>query len=219
MDRRKVSATGGARTPKQRVHTGPARGQKQPMQPGAKPRPSKDINGPKVAVDIHPNLPVQRIQKLENGRDLQPSANATVLVETSLAETLSLSMHNAIINQQNSQMTTAASVTNACARLLQVPFPTMSEELTEVASESDEVDIVDSEEEDADYEVVRVSKKKKIMNIFNLMRPGKRSKKEADLIEVIDVTEDNANSEHKEGAEESTTSTENKPNSGEKPHE
>ncbi|WP_367990652.1 RebB family R body protein [Vibrio sp. NTOU-M3] len=47
------------------------------------------------------------------------SPQATGLLETTLADTLGLSMHNAITNQQQSQMTTAASVTNACARLLQ----------------------------------------------------------------------------------------------------
>lgn len=49
------------------------------------------------------------------------SNQATGLLETTFAETLGLSMHNAVSNQQSSQMTTSASVTNACARLLQVP--------------------------------------------------------------------------------------------------
>lgn len=51
------------------------------------------------------------------------SMQPTGLVETTFAETLGLSMHNAITNQQSSQMTTSASVTNACARLLQTPIP------------------------------------------------------------------------------------------------
>lgn len=49
------------------------------------------------------------------------SNQATGLLETTFAETLGLSMHNAVSNQQSSQMTTSASVTNACARLLQAP--------------------------------------------------------------------------------------------------
>ncbi|NOI27093.1 RebB family R body protein [Vibrio coralliilyticus] len=47
------------------------------------------------------------------------SSQPTSLLETTLADTLGLSMHNAVSTQQQSQMTTAASVTNACARLLQ----------------------------------------------------------------------------------------------------
>lgn len=49
------------------------------------------------------------------------SNQATGLLETTFAETLGLSMHNAVSNQQSSQMTTSASVTNACARLLKAP--------------------------------------------------------------------------------------------------
>lgn len=48
------------------------------------------------------------------------SAQPTTLIETTLAETLGLSMHNAIANQQQSQMTMQASLTKACERLLQV---------------------------------------------------------------------------------------------------
>jgi hypothetical protein len=51
------------------------------------------------------------------------SGQPTGLVETTFAETLGLSMHNAVTTQQSSQMTTAASITNACARLLQAPVP------------------------------------------------------------------------------------------------
>lgn len=51
------------------------------------------------------------------------SLQPTGLVETTFAETLGLSMHNAIVNQQSSQMTTSASITNACARLLKTPIP------------------------------------------------------------------------------------------------
>lgn len=49
------------------------------------------------------------------------SAQATGLAETTFAETIGLAMHNAVLSQQNSQMMTQASVTNACARLLKVP--------------------------------------------------------------------------------------------------
>lgn len=46
---------------------------------------------------------------------------ATGIVDTIFAETLGLGMHNAVSSQLNSQMTTSASVTSACARLLKTP--------------------------------------------------------------------------------------------------
>jgi hypothetical protein len=48
---------------------------------------------------------------------------ATGIVDTIFAETLGLGMHNAVSSQLNSQMTTSASVTSACARLLKTPYP------------------------------------------------------------------------------------------------
>lgn len=42
----------------------------------------------------------------------------TRLVDATLAETLGLSMHNAVSSQLNSQMSTSASITSACNRLL-----------------------------------------------------------------------------------------------------
>ncbi|QMV15481.1 Killing trait [Vibrio spartinae] len=66
-------------------------------------------------------------QTIEHFNTLQVyTAQPTSLLETTLADTLGLSMYNAITNQQQSQMTTAASVTNACARLLQTQSPEMS---------------------------------------------------------------------------------------------
>lgn len=47
---------------------------------------------------------------------------ATGIVDTIFAETLGLGMHNAVSSQLNSQMTTSASVTSACARLLKTPY-------------------------------------------------------------------------------------------------
>ncbi|OUS25020.1 hypothetical protein A9Q99_22500 [Gammaproteobacteria bacterium 45_16_T64] len=60
------------------------------------------------------------------GTDNPFSSQATGLVETTFAETLGLSMHNAVLNQQSAQMTASASITNACARLLQSPQPIAS---------------------------------------------------------------------------------------------
>lgn len=51
------------------------------------------------------------------------SEQTTSMVETTLVDTLGLSMHNAVTSQQNAQITTAASITNACARLLQAGAP------------------------------------------------------------------------------------------------
>ncbi len=62
--------------------------------------------------------------KSQNSDPQNPFSNQpTGLVETTLAETLGLSMHNAVSNQQSAQMTASASITNACARLLQAPVP------------------------------------------------------------------------------------------------
>lgn len=49
------------------------------------------------------------------------SEQPTTITETTLAETIGLSMHNLVVNQQQSQVTTAASVANACVRLLSIP--------------------------------------------------------------------------------------------------
>jgi hypothetical protein len=73
--------------------------------------------------DINDDTPKPNNQPLAPVTTNPFSNLATGLVETTFAETLGLSMHNAIVNQQSSQMTTSASVTNACARLLQVQSP------------------------------------------------------------------------------------------------
>ncbi|RSD26951.1 RebB family R body protein [Vibrio pectenicida] len=49
------------------------------------------------------------------------SDQPTSIAETTLSETIGLTMHNLVANQQQSQVTTSASVTNACARLLAIP--------------------------------------------------------------------------------------------------
>ncbi len=51
------------------------------------------------------------------------SEQPTTIAETAMAETIGLTMHNLVANQQQSQVTTAASITNACARLLAIPQP------------------------------------------------------------------------------------------------
>lgn len=67
--------------------------------------------------EFEQELPQQALDQFNTLQDF--SAQPTSLLETTLADTLGLSMHNAVTSQQQSQMTTAASVTNACARLLQ----------------------------------------------------------------------------------------------------
>lgn len=62
-------------------------------------------------------LPAKTMQEFNTLQSF--SAQPTSLLETTLIDTLGLSMHNAVVNQQQSHMTTAASITNACARLLQ----------------------------------------------------------------------------------------------------
>lgn len=48
---------------------------------------------------------------------------ATTMVDSTFAETIGLSMHNAVTSQMNAQMAASASVTNACARLLKAAPP------------------------------------------------------------------------------------------------
>ncbi|WP_318409214.1 RebB family R body protein [Photobacterium leiognathi] len=46
------------------------------------------------------------------------SAQGTTFTETTFAGTMGLAMHNAITNQQQSQVTTAATVASMCAKIL-----------------------------------------------------------------------------------------------------
>jgi len=73
--------------------------------------------------DINDDTPKSDNQQLPTVVSNPFSNQPTGFVETTFAETLGLSMHNAITNQQSSQMTTSASITNACARLLQAQTP------------------------------------------------------------------------------------------------
>ncbi len=109
--------------------------------------------------------------------NLQP----TGLVETTLAETLGLSMHNAVVNQQSSHMTTAASITNACARLLQAPAvrpkkDDKGEDGPIVATKDDAVES-DVEEKPPGQET------KKKMNLMNFFSRKKKSDAEAEPAE------------------------------------
>ncbi|SFD51704.1 RebB family R body protein [Pseudoalteromonas denitrificans] len=100
------------------------------------------------------------------------SNQPTGLVETTFAETLGLSMHNAISNQQNSQMTTAASITNACARLLQAPIPPPPKPVEPPAEpeESKEPEVEPEPEPEPEPKP-----KKKRFNILNFLK-GKKNK-------------------------------------------
>ena len=100
------------------------------------------------------------------------SNQPTGLVETTFAETLGLSMHNAISNQQNSQMTTAASITNACARLLQAPIPPPPKPIEPPAEpeESKEPEVEPEPEPEPEPKP-----KKKRFNILNFLK-GKKNK-------------------------------------------
>lgn len=80
------------------------------------------------------------------------STQPTGLVETTFAETLGLSMHNAVTSQQSSQMTTAASITNACARLLQaskIPAAKAKEEKKEAKKPEDITEGISAPQNDA----------------------------------------------------------------------
>ncbi|BFM50405.1 RebB family R body protein [Marinomonas sp. THO17] len=66
--------------------------------------------------EFEQEVPAKAVQEFNTLQTF--SVQPTSLLETTLTDTLGLSMHNAVTNQQQSQMTTAASITNACARLL-----------------------------------------------------------------------------------------------------
>ena len=112
------------------------------------------------------------------------SQQPTSMVEATLAETLGLSMHNAITNQQSAQMTTSASITNACARLLQTPthLPASTQQ-THAAPQAPPAPL--QLEQDADIEDVEPEKEvtppppqKKRFNLFNFL--GKKPKESTD---------------------------------------
>ncbi|MDW6001895.1 RebB family R body protein [Vibrio mangrovi] len=121
-------------------------------------------------------------QTIEHFNTLQAyTAQPTSLLETTLADTLGLSMHNAITNQQQSQMTTAASITNACARLLQTQTRTMASstkkaESVEPAIFVDGSDRLSPDTSDAESDGLEEQQTKR----FNLFRFLKRNKKEAE---------------------------------------
>lgn len=126
-----------------------------------------------------------------NGNDIQqePSITAAVsnkfseqstgLVETTLAETLGLSMHNAITNQKSSQMTTAASITNACARLLQANIVGKTQPKKPAAEPP--VTIETSEPEPTE-DAEPISKKKKF-NLKNFLKPKSEATTEQDTVD------------------------------------
>ncbi|WDD98050.1 RebB family R body protein [Thalassomonas actiniarum] len=104
------------------------------------------------------------------------SAQPTGLVETTFAETLGLSMHNAITNQQSSQMTTSASITNACARLLQVATP--------VAAKKQEPEA--DAEAASDDEQTAPEKKRRRLNVFNFLKGKNNEEKPAQEAQSTD---------------------------------
>ena len=101
------------------------------------------------------------------------SGEPTGLVETTFAETLGLSMHNAVTTQQSAQMTTAASITNACARLLQAPVPAAPAK-KEKAPEPEKAKVPEVPETPPEP-----PKAKKKFNLMNFLKPKKKAEKEA----------------------------------------
>jgi len=70
--------------------------------------------------------PIEQAQNLLNIVQQPNASNSTALLSNVLADTLGMSMHNAVTQQQNAQMLNSASTTAACARILNafapVPF-------------------------------------------------------------------------------------------------
>lgn len=103
------------------------------------------------------------------------SAQPTTMVETTFAETLGLSMHNAVTSQQSSQMTTAASITNACARLLQSPIPPAP------AKKEKEPEQAATEEAEPEAQApAEEPPAKKKFNIMKFLKPKKKADETAE---------------------------------------
>ncbi|MFM2480554.1 RebB family R body protein [Celerinatantimonas sp. YJH-8] len=98
------------------------------------------------------------------------STQPTTLLETTLSDTLGLSMHNAITNQQQSQMTTSASVTNACARLLKTPMLTNHSSATTAKNSAI---VPDEDEINASDEIEQPTPKR--LNLFRFLKRKKNS--------------------------------------------
>lgn len=101
------------------------------------------------------------------------SNQPTSLVETTFAETLGLSMHNAVTSQQSSQMTTAASITNACARLLQASKLPPAKEKDEETKDAQADEAAAQTPMTADKKDAPPAKRK--FNIMNFMKSKKKS--------------------------------------------
>lgn len=109
------------------------------------------------------------------------SQQSTSMVEATLAETLGLSMHNAITNQQSAQMTTSASITNACARLLQTPthLPASTQQTHAAPPAPLQLDQdADIEDVEPEEQVTPSPPQKKRFNLFNFL--GKKPKESTD---------------------------------------
>ncbi|WP_038183820.1 RebB family R body protein [Vibrio rhizosphaerae] len=122
-------------------------------------------------------------QTIEHFNTLQAyTAQPTSLLETTLADTLGLSMYNAITSQQQSQMTTAASVTNACARLLQTQTPltpasSRKESDVEPAIFVDGSDRLSPDANDSDSATVDIKQPKRF-NLFKFLKRNKQQPEE-----------------------------------------
>lgn len=113
---------------------------------------------------------------IESFNTLQSFSNqSTSLLETTLSDTLGLSMHNAVTTQQQSQMTTAASITNACARLLQTQAkpsgiaPAVDEDKSE---EKEEPTVAVEQPQPAEEEQPQAKKRFNLMNFLKRKKGG-----------------------------------------------
>lgn len=75
-----------------------------------------------VAAQSSPNLGDQTVMR------------ALGLLDTVMAETLGMSLHNAVMTQQNAQMSATAAVTATCAKMLQMPLLSGSSSTSSAAS-------------------------------------------------------------------------------------
>ena len=127
----------------------------------------------------------------------QLSGQPTSLVETTFAETIGLSMHNAVTSQQSSQMTTAASITNACARLLQtgVPVKKAPAKKEKKAKEPE----AQPEQAQPESDKNQDAKPKKKFNLMNFLKPKNKNTQDAERTEPTALDASSNGDDNSEG--------------------
>ncbi|KZN13039.1 MULTISPECIES: RebB family R body protein [Marinomonas] len=125
--------------------------------------------------EFEQEVPAKAVQEFNTLQTF--SVQPTGLLETTLTDTLGLSMHNAVTNQQQSQMTTAASITNACARLLKTQSVVAKPKAAEKAPAAENNTKQASHEARASIPPEEPKPKKKALNVKGFLK-GKKGEKD-----------------------------------------